>query len=83
MDELLSEGLSLMVYGMGFVIVFLTLLVIATSAMSRIVMRFEPVPVPKTASKAKTMSSNPADDAQLIAVMTAAIHKFRNDRKGQ
>lgn len=45
MDNLLSEGLSLMVLGMGFVFVFLTLLVIATAGMSRLVTRYGPAPL--------------------------------------
>ncbi|KDE40512.1 MAG: OadG family protein [Nitrincola lacisaponensis] len=86
MDDLLAEGLSLMVFGMGFVVVFLTLLVIATSLMSRLVMRFEPAPVPVTAAKKGSAPAAPSgqpDDQVLIAVMTAALKKFRADRNDQ
>lgn len=86
MDELLAEGLTLMLFGMGFVIVFLTLLVIATTIMSRLVARFEPVMAPVT-SAGRGASASPAsgqlDDQTLIAVMTAALQKFRADRNGQ
>lgn len=37
---LIDQGLNLMLYGMGTVFVFLTILVFATSFMSRIVQRF-------------------------------------------
>ena len=40
MDNLLSEGLNLMIFGMGFVAVFLTLLVFATTGMSKVVGKF-------------------------------------------
>jgi len=41
--ELLEQGIELMLAGMGTVFVFLTLLVFATSGMSALVRRFEPV----------------------------------------
>jgi oxaloacetate decarboxylase gamma subunit len=86
MDELLAEGISLMLFGMGFVIVFLTLLVIATTIMSRLVMRYEPVAAPATPAgrgTAAPSASGQPDDQTLIAVMTAALQKFRADRNGQ
>ncbi|WP_049721295.1 OadG family protein [Gilvimarinus polysaccharolyticus] len=42
---LLQQGMDLMIYGMGTVLVFLTLLVIATVIMSRFVTRFFPDPI--------------------------------------
>ena len=42
-NDLLNQGLMLMLAGMGTVFVFLTALVIAMSVMSRIVMRLQPV----------------------------------------
>ena len=41
-DDLLNQGLTLMLAGMGTVFVFLTALVIAMSIMSRIAMRMQP-----------------------------------------
>ena len=38
-DNLIDQGLNLMLYGMGTVFVFLTLLVFATTLMSRVVNR--------------------------------------------
>ena len=40
--EPLTQGLELMLSGMGVVFVFLTALVIATSLMSRLVLMFQP-----------------------------------------
>lgn len=39
-ETLIDQGLNLMLYGMGTVFVFLTILVFATGLMSRIVARF-------------------------------------------
>lgn len=40
-NELIDEGLTLMLVGMGTVFVFLTVLVIITTLMSRLVMRYQ------------------------------------------
>lgn len=82
MNNLLSEGLSLMVFGMGFVFVFLTLLVVVTSQMSRLVSKYEPAPspaAPRRPAAAPTTTTAPAQQQdELVAVMSAAIHKYRS-----
>lgn len=80
MDNLLSEGLELMVFGMGFVIVFLTVLVFATTAMSKVVGKYFPeAPAQPAARKAVPATAAAANNNdELIAVMTAAIHKHRS-----
>ena len=40
-DELINQGLTLMLAGMGTVFVFLTTLVVAMSLMSRLLMRWQ------------------------------------------
>ena len=45
-DDLIDQGLTLMLAGMGTVFVFLTALVITMTLMSRIVMRLHPGEVP-------------------------------------
>jgi oxaloacetate decarboxylase gamma subunit len=90
-SNLMSEGLNLMLVGMGFVFVFLTLLVFATSLMSKIITRYEKdvgtlpeegIPAP-TAVISQAMSSrqHANDDKNLITVLSAAIHKFRSRHK--
>ncbi|RTE66898.1 oxaloacetate decarboxylase [Amphritea opalescens] len=78
MDNLMSEGLSLMVFGMGFVFVFLTLLVFATGFMSKLVTKFAPEakPQPAKPQPAVAAAASPGND-ELVAVMTAAVHQFR------
>lgn len=64
-NDLLNEGLTLMLAGMGTVFVFLTALVIATSLMSRVIMRFE--------------SARAGDDIapEEVAAISAAIEAHR------
>ncbi len=79
MDNLFSEGLTLMAFGMGFVFVFLTLLVFATGIMSRLVGRYLPEPVAQ-APKARPQpaaAGTAANNDELVAVITAAVHKYR------
>ena len=64
-NELMSEGLTLMLAGMGTVFVFLTTLVIAMTLMARLVGKFQP---PAEAAGA-------TDDE--IAAIAAAITQHR------
>ena len=80
MDNLFSEGFTLMAFGMGFVFVFLTLLVFATGIMSRLATRYLPEPVakaPKPRPQPATAGGAASND-QLVAVITAAVHKYRS-----
>ena len=67
-SDLLNQGFELVLVGMGVVFVFLTTLVGATTAMSRIVMLLQP----ENAS---------ADKREEIAAITAAIARHRSRRK--
>jgi len=80
-SDLMLEGLTLMASGMGFVFSFLTLLVFATKAMSATVLRFAPVEEllinpPLTIVSASQQAAN---DPQLMAVLSAAVHRYRQD----
>jgi len=82
-SDLMLEGLTLMVFGMGFVFTFLTLLVLATKTMSATVLRFSPVEDLSVLNPSLTMvspSQQFANDAQLMAVLSAAVHRYRQDR---
>ena len=77
-SNLINEGLTLMVFGMGFVFVFLTLLVFATGFMSKLVGKYLPEPQPAAPKAVPTAPAAVADEAQLIAVITTAIKQHRN-----
>jgi oxaloacetate decarboxylase gamma subunit len=71
--NLISQGVELMLFGMGTVIVFLTLLVFATTGMSALINRFTPPP-------SADGDTAPVADDTLLAVIAAAIHKHRSRR---
>lgn len=81
MNDLLAEGLNLMLMGMGAVFVFLTLLVFTTSFMSKLVTRYAPVPAPAPKPAPLSSPASQADDPQLLAVISAAIHQHRSRQK--
>jgi oxaloacetate decarboxylase (Na+ extruding) subunit gamma len=91
-SNLLNEGFSLMLFGVGFVFVFLTLLVIATSLMSWIIIKYEknvgvlpeegiPAPTAVVPHKHAHTHTTNTQDSSLITVLTAAIHKYRSKDK--
>lgn len=76
--NLMSEGLTLMVLGMGFVFIFLLFLVFATRLLSTIVGRFasfEEAPVQVSPSHD---INNGEINPELIAVLSAAVHRHRS-----
>ena len=75
-NNLMQQGIELMLYGMGTVFTFLALLIIATTLMSAVLQRIskpEPAPVAPAVKSAATVNDN-----QLVAVISAAIHKYRS-----
>ncbi|WP_372747251.1 OadG family protein [Litorivivens sp.] len=68
--SLLAGGLELMVFGMGTVFVFLTVLVLVTATMSRLVQHFSPEQAPPN-------TPSPEPSPETLAVISAAIHKHR------
>lgn len=74
--ELFGKGISLMFSGMGFVIIFLLLLIYAISFISIIINRYFPEPIPTT--NAKKIPQSPHDDLEhLRPVIVAAIAHHR------
>ncbi len=89
-SSLMEEGINLMLFGMGFVFVFLTLLVIVTTLMSRIITKIEKnvgempedgVPSPTTfIPQHGPLIEQPAhsDDKTIVAILSAAVRKYRS-----
>ncbi|MEH6627942.1 MAG: OadG family transporter subunit [Motiliproteus sp.] len=80
-SSLMSEGFTLMAAGMGFVFVFLTLLVFATGLMSKLVNKYAPDIIPTPVIRAAAPVAQSVDQNQLTAVIAAAIHQYRARHK--
>ena len=80
---IVEQGLELMLYGMGTVVVFLTLLILITVAMSWVVQRYFPeeveVPIINSGHSSKDFLGS-QHQAPPIAVITAAIHQHRANK---
>ncbi len=77
--ELMIAGLKLMFMGMGTVFVFLTILIVSLKLMSGFANRFEDDQI-VTADRAAQPMAAADSGSELIAVMTAAISRFRSAR---
>ena len=79
--DMISQGLELMLYGMGTVVVFLSLLVVSTYVMSHLIARY--FPESETSVEAALhrlhgqVEPESGEDPELIAVVSAAIHRYR------
>lgn len=86
-DSLLSQGLNLMVYGMGVVFLFLAALVIVTTAMSAVIGKYFPEksplqPVlPISSPTPPARQATPAIEPALTRAIEAAIRQHREKRR--
>ncbi|MBS7663135.1 OadG family protein [Pseudomonas lalucatii] len=80
-SQLLLEGVELMLFGMGFVFVFLVLLILSIRLMAHLLGRFS-APAPQRAAVApaapKALEQAPSPD--VLAAIQAAIHQHRARR---
>ncbi len=83
-SALIGEGINLMFSGMGFVLVFLLILIWAIGVMSKLINRLfpEPQPEPKTSQNSTALSAAPTDDFErLRPVIAAAIAHHRRTQQ--
>ena len=83
-SALIGEGINLMFSGMGFVLVFLLILIWAIGVMSKLINRFfpEPQPEPKNSPNSTALSAAPTDDFErLRPVIAAAIAHHRRTQQ--
>jgi oxaloacetate decarboxylase gamma subunit len=80
-DQIINQGVELMLYGMGTVVLFLAVLVVATGAMSRLLARYLPEAEPVTTPPPQRTARAAQPDAELVAVITAAVHRHRAKRR--
>lgn len=78
--SLVSQGLELMIFGMGVVFVFLTMLVFVTGFMSKLVNKLAPE---QEAAAAPAVNMAPAQgvDPHLLKVLSAAVKEHRARQK--
>ena len=79
--SIVDQGVELMLFGMGTVLVFLSVLVVSITLMSWILRRYFPeAEVPPTVVPfSGTLGVTPSD-ANLVAVISAAIHRHRSKK---
>ena len=77
-SSLLSQGLELMLAGMGTVFLFLTLLVGAMNVLARVAQRFSPDPVTAPVAPARP-AGGPSEEE--VAAISAAIAVHRRTRQ--
>ena len=82
-----QQGFELMLYGMGTVFLFLAVLVLTTMAMSAFVQRFLPreeVVMPRQRQRRGPSAAVAAEDNRpLMAVISAAIHRHRQQNNNE
>ncbi len=82
-ESLLSQGLDLTIYGMGSVFVFLALLIVMTTAVSKLVLRFFPeVPLaaPPNAWRSTPSQSTEEVDQRTLQIIRTALDQHRARR---
>ncbi|MCB1753204.1 MAG: OadG family protein [Gammaproteobacteria bacterium] len=77
--DLLMEGVELMLLGMGSVFVFLAILVLLLKGMSRLALTLAPEEV--AIGVASPVGTKPDADDELLAVISAAINRYRSRHK--
>ena len=79
-NELMMEGLQLLAFGMGIVFGFLVILVFAMKAMSWLALTLGGQPGAFSAPAPDTPASSAEADSELVAVISAAIVRYRKIR---
>lgn len=76
-NSIISEGLNLLILGMGFVFLFLALLVVSINVMSKLITRFstpEPIPAPP-----QTATYTAAIEPNVLSAIRTAIQMHRDN----
>jgi len=77
-SELLVEGVNLMLLGMGSVFLFLTVLVLAMSGVSRLVVPLAADDPYQNPQRQPLSTPTGKESKEIIAVISAAISRYRN-----
>ncbi|MFT7561524.1 MAG: oxaloacetate decarboxylase gamma subunit [Flavobacteriales bacterium] len=76
-NVLIGQGFDLMLFGMGTVFCFLTLLIFSTITMSRVITRFFPDIVVAEPKRNMGKASTASVDAKTLKLIQDAIHQHR------
>lgn len=82
--SIVTQGVELMLFGMGTVLVFLTVLVLSIVLMSWVLRRYFPEQETSPEANRRTGTATApaaafaAGDATLVAVISAALHRHRS-----
>ena len=80
-ENIVAQGLELMLYGMGTVVLFLALLVLVTTAMSGVVGRYFPEPTataPVRPPRPSSSTETGTPESEVVAAIAAAVRQHRN-----
>ncbi len=79
-SSLIEQGFNLMLFGMGTVFVFLTILIFATGFMSKLIIRYFPEKIVETAPKKKKSAVLGATSVApaTLKIIQAAVDAHRN-----
>lgn len=79
-SSLIDQGFELMLFGMGTVFVFLTILIFATTGMSKIITRYFPEKIVVAAPRKKKTAALGASSVApaTLKIIQAAIEQHRN-----
>jgi len=85
LSELMAEGVTLMLLGMGIVFVFLVVLVVALRVMSKLAALFDSgrglAAEHEAVALTPTVPAHKEDERQLTAVISAAIARYRGTKR--
>jgi len=79
MSDVLTQAINLVVYGMGTVVVFLTVLVGATMLMSFCLQTFITAESPDVTLSPSAAPIEGLTDPKILAALSAAVKKYRED----
>ena len=78
-SELFSEGVNLMISGMGFVMFFLFILIYAIALISKLINQYFPEPIPAPVSKPQVATPPIQDDLERLrpVIVATIVHHRR------
>jgi len=76
-NDLISEGLSLMMLGMGTVFVFLAMLIVMMSFMSTVIQKYFPE-LSASVERSASVAESDIPDEKTLAIIKSAIEQHRN-----